>query len=1437
MIEKILFRETDTGYDTADLGVALVFDYAVTSAGAKNMGAATLTEIALGAYYLEMPDGPDIDFRLKIAASPSIFYEGSMVVGAYELSTRLPDATPGAAGGLFICGTNAPVTITGSGDALTITSTGANGSAVKLTGHQNGAGLYCIGGTGIAASGTGSGSVGLNVSGLDYGAVFQSNGTGFRITSATGAPLTSYSATDTPSSVAGITDQLGLIYSRVSNLSISSRISTTLPLNVVKAASGDKWMQVDVFLQDTDGNMFDSRDHDGGNYSTSAHYVRNDRVKPTTNNAGAYFFKMTVPVGVDAGGAAADWSTAQTLGQTCQDANGNTWENIGATDPTAGNLANGFGIVVMDDAGANWDLYTNTAQTWSDSICYVLNESIKPTVNNAGGFIFVMTTQTYVHTNSAADWSTAQTPGQTCVDGSGNTWTNVGLYTKLPIVNQCHHHGTTSMPQIATHLATGTYRFFINVDDAETVRSMHFFMSWFDKARWEVGFSTGTDHKRQLLQMGIQAVASMTAEAIADAVLDEVVSGHTVPGSVGVKLAEDYWDTVWTTERGGAPMRDFVIGGFGQDKITVNGLTALDLSGYIPRAGDVVEWRLRNIETHNDTVIYAWDGDSWEKDAGFTDPLNGILVVHVAPTGSNAPLQSFLLGLTCNNMAVYTMRLHIPEIIDGADYYAAFDSRGYTRYVDWSGPAFVASSAGGGASAVDVADEVMNSASRVLKLKGIFVEGPAVGPDSGEATVSIVNNDNSGHALRLEAGENWHTTRIVANGPKENGCAAISLNSNWAGISHNGDAGSKTIMESHDFTERDYAESVAAAVAARRGLYPCEGWTNITGLTISPANNGLTMQLYWVANAGEAYTTGLMANYYWTDPGGGPTPQIDIDPNAFPVPSGAKLLMHISNGMPNALIGAMINFNVEPQSAGSLYNSIFIPYIDSGWTHSGYVSADGTISVAAGPNQPPHFPASRNEMWERGISTTLSDTEKNITHMIQTEGVLCAGMFAPSLTVEFFGNDGFIMPRNHGFRLNTCAFHFQDYNIGLNWHNNIYCISDGEGGWNYHYGWENVVSFPDDVRWDNEDPATQWSAGNWPTVQGWRVLGIGTFPDDSSCNWRLGSFTGGTLVVRSNIGETRINISPSQFGINEYDAGTVWCFVNKNGAVHDNNYFGPVTTDDSQPPQKPHWARLSEPLKPFDSSRFISLRDMRPADFSARTTATWSGSPIPDAPRQFLDIHAMIPCPSQNKYTPECGGMGADGVLGYNTIIAGGWINADGSVEIRAIDGEGPFPARWVNEGFPKDIVLGYECDASVEGTITLNTPRGKFNIHSIAEHPDGPLLVAADGSICTLDMLPVTMATSAASGTSGGGGGLGDGNIMFTWKEYATGHDNEVGFEIPDVSVSVYNGPTVDTFLMASGVTDEQGKIEFYLNAGTYWFFRHKAGRVFQNPIMVEVG
>ncbi|MBE3124823.1 MAG: hypothetical protein IMZ57_04105 [Acidobacteria bacterium] len=89
--------------------------------------------------------------------------------GVTEILTRLPDAVPGAAGGVFIAGTNAATTITtAGGSALTLTSTGTNGSGLSVKGNGTGSGLLAIGGAsghGISATGGTTSGDGLLVRG------------------------------------------------------------------------------------------------------------------------------------------------------------------------------------------------------------------------------------------------------------------------------------------------------------------------------------------------------------------------------------------------------------------------------------------------------------------------------------------------------------------------------------------------------------------------------------------------------------------------------------------------------------------------------------------------------------------------------------------------------------------------------------------------------------------------------------------------------------------------------------------------------------------------------------------------------------------------------------------------------------------------------------------------------------------------------------------------------------------------------------------------------------------------------------------------------------------------------------------------------------------------------------------------------------------------
>lgn len=106
---------------------------------------------------------------------------------ARDIGAAVPNAVPGAAGGLFIAGTNAPVTITGAGSALTLTSTSGNGYGLLASGQGTGAGVGAVGGAtnghGIAsvAQGSGSGVYTIASGATGNGFFAQGNTTGFGI--------------------------------------------------------------------------------------------------------------------------------------------------------------------------------------------------------------------------------------------------------------------------------------------------------------------------------------------------------------------------------------------------------------------------------------------------------------------------------------------------------------------------------------------------------------------------------------------------------------------------------------------------------------------------------------------------------------------------------------------------------------------------------------------------------------------------------------------------------------------------------------------------------------------------------------------------------------------------------------------------------------------------------------------------------------------------------------------------------------------------------------------------------------------------------------------------------------------------------------------------------------------------------------------------------
>lgn len=137
-----------------------------------------------------------------------------------EILTRLPDAVPGAAGGVFIAGTNAAVTITSAtADALTLSATGADKSGLVVAGNGSGAGAT------ITAGATGKGLT-VASSGITPTVEFasSSSGTAFSVVSADG-PGMSIASTNAGGLVVSAADDGVLIESNTAGNGIT--ITTT----------------------------------------------------------------------------------------------------------------------------------------------------------------------------------------------------------------------------------------------------------------------------------------------------------------------------------------------------------------------------------------------------------------------------------------------------------------------------------------------------------------------------------------------------------------------------------------------------------------------------------------------------------------------------------------------------------------------------------------------------------------------------------------------------------------------------------------------------------------------------------------------------------------------------------------------------------------------------------------------------------------------------------------------------------------------------------------------------------------------------------------------------------------------------------------------------------------------------------------------------------
>jgi hypothetical protein len=198
--QSVVIRIVDSGDGTPETGV--VFNTAGIDLWYRREGAVktSITEATLSAlndahsdggvlhigdgyYRLDLPDAAVATGANGVTVGGTV--TGMVVIGCYVPLTNIDFyLTPGAAGGLLIAGTNAPVTITGSGNALTLTSTGGDGNGLIATGNgtgdgihaeagATGFGLHALGGAtsgaGIVFQAQGGNSVGLNALGFGGG--------------------------------------------------------------------------------------------------------------------------------------------------------------------------------------------------------------------------------------------------------------------------------------------------------------------------------------------------------------------------------------------------------------------------------------------------------------------------------------------------------------------------------------------------------------------------------------------------------------------------------------------------------------------------------------------------------------------------------------------------------------------------------------------------------------------------------------------------------------------------------------------------------------------------------------------------------------------------------------------------------------------------------------------------------------------------------------------------------------------------------------------------------------------------------------------------------------------------------------------------------------------------------------------------------------------
>ena len=145
-------------------------------------------------------------------------------------------------------------------------------------------------------------------------------------------------------------------------------------------------------------------------------------------------------------------------------------------------------------------------------------------------------------------------------------------------------------------------------------------------------------------------------------------------------------------------------------------------------------------------------------------------------------------------------------------------------------------------------------------------------------------------------------------------------------------------------------------------------------------------------------------------------------------------------------------------------------------------------------------------------------------------------------------------------------------------------------------------------------------------------------------------------------------------------------------------------------------------------------------------------------------------------------------------------------------------------------VISAHIYDAIVRGTDYLKC--------DIWEWAGTSVSVGSTSSLPKVDAQAISDSTTAANNVEANIGNLdakvssrtslGSGGTQVDYYVF-TDEDAETG-PIADVTVWVTTDQN-GTNVVASGVTDDNGKVTFYLDAGTYYFWRRKSGYNFSNP------